>query len=87
MALVPTSRHLTSSTSSATPRFVQNISTLEIRRDAKALVERLARGECFRITYRNKTAGELFPPTRMADVASDDSVSYTHLTLPTIYSV
>ena len=51
---------------------MQTISMLEIRRDAKALVERLARGECFRITYRNKTVGELFPPARMSEVASDD---------------
>jgi hypothetical protein len=33
---------------------MQSISLIEIRRDAKGLVERLAQGECFRITYRNK---------------------------------
>lgn len=45
---------------------------IEIRRDAKALVERLARGECFRITYRNKTVGELFPPASRPAISSDD---------------
>ncbi|MCX6880774.1 MAG: hypothetical protein NTW21_44275 [Verrucomicrobia bacterium] len=48
------------------------LSMIGIRRDAKALVERLARGECFRITYRNKTVGEFIPPARMSAVSSDD---------------
>ena len=51
---------------------MQSISLIEIRRDAKGLVERLAQGECFRITYRNKTVGELFPPARMPGVSPDD---------------
>ncbi|MFM7374259.1 MAG: hypothetical protein ACKO39_03790, partial [Chthoniobacterales bacterium] len=40
---------------------METISMLEIRRNAKGLVERLGRGESFRITYRNRTVGELFP--------------------------
>lgn len=48
---------------------------LEIRRNAKALVERLGRGESFRITYRRRTVGELFPPKAKSDkIRPDDPV-------------
>ena len=47
---------------------------LEIRRNAKGLVRRLAHGECFRITYRNHPVGELFPPTSKQGVTSKDPV-------------
>lgn len=48
---------------------------LEIRQNAKGLVERLGRGESFRITYRNRTVGELFPPKSKADkIGADDPV-------------
>ena len=47
---------------------------LEIRRNAKGLVERLARGESFRITYRNRTVGELFPPKARYEIGADDPV-------------
>ncbi len=45
---------------------------LEIRRNAKGLVERLGRGECFRITYRNRTVGELFPPRMKKGIGAGD---------------
>lgn len=47
---------------------------LEIRRNAKGLVERLGRGESFRITYRNRTVGELFPPKVGYEMTPDDPV-------------
>jgi hypothetical protein len=47
---------------------------LEIRRNARGLVERLGRGESFRITYRNRTVGELFPPKVSHAIRSDDPV-------------
>ena len=53
---------------------METISMLEIRRNAKGLVRRLARGECFRITYRNHPVGELFPPASKQGVTSQDSV-------------
>jgi antitoxin (DNA-binding transcriptional repressor) of toxin-antitoxin stability system len=53
---------------------METISMLEIRRNAKGLVRRLAHGECFRITYRNHPVGELFPPTSKQGVTSKDPV-------------
>ena len=53
---------------------METISVLEIRRNAKGLVERLGRGESFRITYRNRTVGELFPPKASYEVSPDDPV-------------
>lgn len=53
---------------------METISMLEIRRNAKALVERLGRGESFRITYRNRTVGELFPPKVSYEITPDDPV-------------
>ncbi|MEY3481857.1 MAG: hypothetical protein RIQ71_2632 [Verrucomicrobiota bacterium] len=52
---------------------METISMLEIRRNAKTLVERLGRGESFRITYRNRTVGELFPPKANYEITSDDA--------------
>jgi antitoxin (DNA-binding transcriptional repressor) of toxin-antitoxin stability system len=53
---------------------METISMLEIRRNAKGLVERLGRGESFRITYRNRTVGELFPPKVRYEISPDDPV-------------
>ena len=54
---------------------METISMLEIRRNAKGLVERLGRGESFSITYRNRTVGELFPPkSKSGRIRTDDPV-------------
>ena len=53
---------------------METISMLEIRRNTKGLVERLGRGESFRITYRNRTVGELFPPKVSYEIRADDPV-------------
>lgn len=53
---------------------METVSMLEIRRNAKGLVERLGRGESFRITYRNRTVGELFPPKVRYEISADDPV-------------
>ena len=47
---------------------------LEIRRNAKQLVERLEQGESFRITYRNRTVGELYPAAKEGGVSSGDPI-------------
>lgn len=47
---------------------------LDIRRSAKGLVERLGRGESFRITYGNRAVGELFPPKVSCEIRADDPV-------------
>ena len=47
---------------------------LEIRRNARGLVERLSRGESFTITYRNQPVGELRPVTEVTAVQEDDPV-------------
>ena len=47
---------------------MQKISMLEIRRNARGLVERLRRGESFTITYRNQPVGELRPVAEVTAV-------------------
>lgn len=47
---------------------------LEMRRNAKGVVERLRRGESFRVTYRNRTVGELTPPETRYEISADDPV-------------
>ena len=47
---------------------------LEIRKNAKALVERLDQGESFRITYRNRCVGELYPLRSNEGISKDDPV-------------
>ena len=53
---------------------MQKISMLEIRRNARGLVERLRRGESFTVTYRNQPVGELRPVTEVTAVHEDDPV-------------
>ncbi len=51
---------------------MEKISMLEIRRNARSVIERLHRGESFTITYRNRAVGELRPiEGDAADVAED----------------
>ena len=47
---------------------------LEIRRNAKRLVERLEQGESFRLTYRNRAVGEVHPAARSGGVTPDDPI-------------
>ncbi len=53
---------------------MQNISMLEIRRNARGLVERLRRGESFTVTYRSQPVGELRPVSDDSAVREDDPV-------------
>ena len=53
---------------------METISMLEIRRNAKGVVDRLGRGESFRVTYRNRTVGELTPPEKRDLIRKDDPV-------------
>jgi antitoxin (DNA-binding transcriptional repressor) of toxin-antitoxin stability system len=51
---------------------MEKISMLEIRRNARALIERLLQGESFTITYRNRAVAELHPVRgEPADLAGD----------------
>ena len=47
---------------------------LEIRKNAKRLVERLEQGDSFRITYRNRTVGEIHPAWSKRGISSDDPI-------------
>lgn len=47
---------------------------LDVRKNTKSLVGRLLRGESFRVTYRNRPVGELFPTARGKSISSDDPV-------------
>lgn len=47
---------------------------LEIRTKAKDLVDRLDRGESFRITYRNRPVGEIYPLTQREEISSEDPI-------------
>jgi len=47
---------------------------LEIRTDAKDLVDRLERGESFRITYRNKPVGEIYPLQQQEGISREDPI-------------
>jgi antitoxin (DNA-binding transcriptional repressor) of toxin-antitoxin stability system len=53
---------------------MQSVSMLEIRRDARGVVKRLARGECLTLTYRNRAIGELRPISRPGVRSADDPV-------------
>ena len=53
---------------------METISMLDVRKNTKSLVGRLLRGESFRITYRNRPVGELFPATGGKRISSDDPV-------------
>lgn len=51
---------------------MQTITMLEIRRDTRGLLRKLARGECFTVTYRNRPVGELRPIPQRSDPSPDD---------------
>lgn len=53
---------------------MKSISMLEIRRDARGLVQKLARGECLTLTYRNRAIGELRPIAQPVERSADDPV-------------
>ena len=53
---------------------METISMLEVRKNTKSVVGRLLRGESFRITYRNRPVGELFPAASGKRISSDDPV-------------
>ncbi|MFZ4774867.1 MAG: hypothetical protein ACOYM3_05875 [Terrimicrobiaceae bacterium] len=53
---------------------METISLLDVRRNAKILVGRLIRGESFRITYRNRLVGELFPLRKNQPIEISDPV-------------
>ena len=53
---------------------MKTISMLEVRRNTRSLVESLARGEAFTITYRNRPIGELRPISSPSAGAADDPV-------------
>lgn len=47
---------------------------LDIRTKAKDLVDRLERGESFRITYRNRPVGEIYPLQSQEVISRDDPI-------------
>lgn len=53
---------------------MKTISMLEVRENTKALVESLARGEAFTLTYRNRPIGELRPIKSAESYGADDPV-------------
>ncbi len=53
---------------------METISLLDVRRNAKGLVGRLVRGESFRLTYRNRPVGELFPLKKNQPIEISDPV-------------
>lgn len=53
---------------------METVTMLEIRRNAKQMVERLEQGESFRLTYRNRTVGELHPAVKSGGGSADDPI-------------
>ena len=51
---------------------MKTITMLEVRRNTKALVDSLARGEAFTLTYRNRPIGELRPIPTAEPCDTDD---------------
>lgn len=54
--------------------FMETITMLDVRQRSREIVDRLNRGEAFRLTYRNRLVAELRPVVSQPEESADDAI-------------